>query len=109
MYGNVIQIMPVQPGWEAVYAADKSQKVKMTYFTKPLNCWAVVEFKTNESKAFSTLVVGMAAAEDSQVLDFVDLLGDFLGYNYPGCQINWHVKANTFRNENRHTLARGQI
>jgi hypothetical protein len=109
MYGNVLQIMPTQPGWEAVFAADKNQKAKMTYFTTPLNCWAVVEFKAADSKASSTLVVGMVSVEDSHVLDFVDVVGDFLGYNYPGCQINWHVKAATFRNETRHSLSRGQI
>lgn len=98
MYGNVLQIMPAQPAWEAVYVVPKNQRIKMSYSTKPLNCWAVVEFKSSDQQSFSTVVVGMVAVEDSQVLDFADIVGDFLGYNYPGCNINWHLKAMEHRN-----------
>lgn len=97
MYGNILQILPANPGWEAVYAINRHKKGQ-NYMTVPLNCWAVVEFKVNNnSREFNTIVVGMVIADvTSPVLDFVDKTGDFIGYNFPGCNVDWHVQAEKY-------------
>ncbi len=100
MYGNILQIMAAQPAWEAVYGVPKEAKVKDSYMMRPLNCWALVEFKGTGQPATETIVVGMVAIEGSQVLDFVDEADEvFLGYNYPGCTTNWHKRAMEVRNK----------
>lgn len=102
-YGNILQIIPPQPGWEAVYA-EIYYKGKGASFTKiPLNCWAVVEAKVEKNNSgYGTVVVGMlVTVTNSSVLDFADSMEGFLGYNYPGCDLNWHLEAEKHRKMRR--------
>ena len=100
MYGNILQIMPAQPSWEAVFEVPKLAREKNSFMKRPLNCWALVEFKNPNAQIPETIVVGMVVAEGSQVLAFVDDLDEvFIGYNYPGCDTNWHKRAMEARNK----------
>ncbi len=92
--------MPAQPAWEAVFEVPKAAREKNSFMKRPLNCWALVEFKNPNAPTAETIVVGMVAIEGSQVLDFVDEVDEvFLGYNFPGCDVNWHKRAMEIRNK----------
>ena len=107
-YGPILQILQAQSNWEAVFAAsDRGKKITGSFYTRPLVGWALVEVIPPNSSIGTpnsrqqTVVVGMVAIEDSHVLDLVDMVGDFLGYQYPGCQTDWHTEAVKFKNKIR--------
>ncbi len=74
---RIVQMMAVQPQWQAVYALGDEDFVKV-----PLVCWALVE----ERETGQTEVVGMVAEEGKIELASSDTL---LGYDYPGCKVDW--------------------
>jgi hypothetical protein len=53
---------------------------------EPLVCWALVE----DDATGQTSVVGMVVEEYG--IGFAQS-SDFLGYNYPGCRVNWEELA----------------
>lgn len=87
MLYTIVQIIPAQPGWEAVFALDEEdggiERV-------PLVCWALVE-----SSSTGRQVIGMTSKDGTHELMYVDW-GDFLGYSYPGCNIDWEEEAKRY-------------
>lgn len=102
-YGNILQITAAQPGWYAVYA-EVTNKKSVDYHKLPVVCWVVVEFTVGEGShpktgsRPATITIGQVIAEwSSPVLDFADALDGFLGYEYPGSDINWQKAAEKIR------------
>jgi hypothetical protein len=86
-YNRIIQVLPAQPGWEAVYAGPFVEGP--VYYTQPVICWAVVEHKESS-------VMAMVPRLESGELAFVTESNNFLGYNYPGCDENWGQQAQRY-------------
>lgn len=86
---RIIQIMPAQPKWEAVFVSDEEDGGMKRV---PLICWALVETLSSEQRQ----VIGMTPRDSAPELMYVDW-GDFLGYNYPGCDIDWEATAKAYR------------
>jgi len=107
MSSEILQIIPVQRGWEAVYAyeqfddernfdEDVGDYVEEGGYEKvQLACWALVK------RDGKTVVIGMI--QNTQVwqdatLAFVDEeRKNFLGYNYPDCDLDWTFRAAGYR------------
>jgi len=86
---RIVQIIPAQPGWEAVYALNEEDG---GIHRAPLVCWALVE-----SGAAGGLrhVTGMILKHGSDELFYAEW-GRFLGYNYPGASIDWEEEAKVY-------------
>jgi len=100
VYGDILQITPAQSGWEAVYAQRyKNKQSGASFHKKPLNCWAVVAVGIEGGQGFGTAVVGMVVSDNksSPALDFANGDVAFIGYDYPGCEVNWHFEAESWR------------
>lgn len=95
-YGNILQIMNGALGWEAVYAS-RTKSNKANFYKKAVNFWALVEIIIPGSNIGSA-VVGMVISDNtsSPALVLADRAGDFIGYNYPGCEVNWQFEADRF-------------
>jgi hypothetical protein len=92
-YGRILLNVVAQPGWEAVYNTSKVKK-NPTYEFKPIVSWATVEYFVSSDSPPVTIIVAMVVANSiSHVLDFADLAGKFIGYNYPGCNADWARQA----------------
>lgn len=105
-YGKILQVIAAPPSWEAVYmAADKKTTIK--FYMKTLNCFVLVELLNSNKQVTGAVIVGMLQDEANPgKLHFVDkLLGNpFLGYNFPGCFVDWHTEALHARNEKGNDL-----
>ncbi len=107
MMSEILQIIPAELGWEAVYANEQFDDEKNFdenvgdyveeggYMKEQLVCWALVK------RDGKTVVIGMI--QDTQkwqdaTLAFVDEeRKNFLGYNHPDCVLDWTLKAAGFR------------
>ncbi|MBN9391393.1 MAG: hypothetical protein J0I20_25405 [Chloroflexi bacterium] len=88
-YGEIFQIIPAGPGWEAIYCSPF--KDGPFYIAQPVVCWAVVE-------SHPTAVIGMVAHHhETGELIFASDSDNFLGYNYPNCTENWEQEALNFQ------------
>jgi hypothetical protein len=91
---GIIQILPAQNGWEAVFGDLTSQAVPL-YFVQPLVCWALVK------RQFRAVVGMVAHHRETGELAFVDEIPGFLGYNYPGCTENWSREVQLYHERER--------
>ncbi len=107
MSSEILQIIPAQLGWEAVYAyeqfdddknfdEDKGDYVEQGGYAKvQLVCWALVK------RDGKTVVIGMIQNTQEwqdATLAFVDEeRKNFLGYNHPDCDLDWTFKAAGYR------------
>ena len=99
--GRILQILPAEPGWEAVYCVYNSVQKKIATKRLPLACWAVVQGgEVDESRFF---VIGMVR-HGSALISLAEECADgetqagelpptFLGYNYPKCETFWDELA----------------
>ena len=99
--GPILQILPAEPRWEAVYATYDVDQKKMVTMRLPLACWAVIESKVANKHDF--LLIGMVR-HGSKLISLIDEfdtgetpvgepLPTFLGYSYPNCETNWDELA----------------
>ncbi len=99
--GPVLQILPAEPGWEAVYGAYDVDQKKMVTMRLPLACWAVIESEGATKHGF--LLIGMVR-HGSKLISLIDefdtgetpagaLHPTFLGYSYPNCETYWDELA----------------
>lgn len=99
--GPILQLLPAEPGWEAVYAAYDVDQEKMVTMRLPLACWAVIDSKGMNKHSF--LLIGMVR-HGSKLIPLVDefdhgeipaaeLRPTFLGYSYPNCETDWNELA----------------
>ena len=97
----ILQILPAEPGWEAVYAVYDVDQKQMVTMRLPLTCWAVIEGKVVNKPSF--LLIGMVR-HGSKLISLTDefdtgetpageLLPTFLGYSYPNCETHWDELA----------------
>ena len=107
MSGEILQIIPAQLGWEAVYAYEQFHDEKNLdedvgdyveeggYAKVQLVCWALVK------RDGKTVVIGMIQNTQKwqdATLAFVDEeRKNFLGYNHPDCDLDWTFKAAGYR------------
>jgi len=107
MSSEILQIIPAELGWEAVYANEQFDDEKNFdenvgdyveeggYMKEQLVCWALVK------RDGKTVVIGMIQNTQKwqdATLAFVDEeRKNFLGYNYPGCDLDWTFKAAGYR------------
>ena len=83
---QILQIMPAQPGWEAVWGSiEEPEKGEPGYFTEPVVCWALVE----------------APDLESSELKMMFETGNFLGYANPSYTPNWMKLASNKRTERK--------
>ena len=88
-YGEILQIIPAAPGWEAIYGSPFESGP--FYVAQPVVCWAVVE-------SHPTAVLGMVAHHhETGELIFAGDSENFLGYNFPNCAENWEREALKFQ------------
>ena len=91
----LLQILPVQPGWQAVYASPEKGKA-CDYV--PLIGWALIECA---AESFVTALVVPKTTEYSfshARPQFVQSeKSGFLGYDYPGCHVDWEGLADLHR------------
>ncbi len=103
---HVLQLLSCQPGWFAVYALDPDLDTDGGRFEElPIVGWAVTNkealYAGSETPHAVTSVVSLfvwgAVGKGSQpdayphVVTHTDDL--FLGYNYPGCTLDWKDRA----------------
>ncbi len=107
MSSEILQIIPAQLGWEAVYAYEQFHDARNFdedvgdyveeggYAKVQLVCWALVK---RDNK---TVVVGMIQNtqewQDATLAFVNEERKNFLGYNYPGCDLDWTFKAAGYR------------
>ena len=107
MRSEILQIIPAELGWEAVYAykqfddernfdEDVGDYVEEGgYANVQLVCWVLVK------RGGKTVVIGMIQNTQEwqdATLAFVDEeRKNFLGYNHPECDLDWTFKAAGFR------------
>src|SRR5689334_20439590 len=88
-YGEIYQIIPAAPGWEAIYSGPFEKGP--FYIAQPLVCWAVVE-------RHPAAVIGMVAHHhETGELVFASASENFLGYSYPNCTENWEQESLKFQ------------
>jgi hypothetical protein len=93
---RIIQIIPAQPGWQAVYA-----KIDKGYRTENIVCWALTAYPSgNTSVVAMTMMeadaMSMPVAETSLVSS---AKSGFIGYHYPGCSTDWEHLAKVHRED----------
>ena len=94
---QILQIMPAQPGWEAVWSSiAEPEKGEPGYFTEPVVCWALVE--ASDGRRF---VTAMAPDLESSELKMMLDTGNFLGYANPSSSSNWMKLASNRRTERK--------
>ena len=94
---QILQIMPAQPGWEAVWGSiEEPEKGEPGYFTEPVVCWALVE--ASDGRRF---VTAMAPDLESSELKMMLEAGNFLGYANPAYAPNWMKLASNRRTERK--------
>ncbi len=107
MSSEILQIIPAQLGWEAVYAyeqfddeknfdEDVGDYVEVGGYAKvQLVCWALVK------RDGKTVVVGMIQNtqewQDATLACVDEERNNLIGYNYPGCDLDWTFKATAYR------------
>lgn len=98
---HILQIMPAQAGWEAVWAtAEEPEKGDPGYYSEPVVCWALVEASNGRR-----YVTAMAPDLESSELKMMIETKNFLGYANPGYTPNWTKMASTRRTENKASKA----
>jgi hypothetical protein len=91
-YGNILQVFPATPGWEAVYAYEGEE-----YGTEPILCWAVLE-RPSGRPGDNVQLVGMVAGGEGLEVAWAT---HFLGYAYPECKIDWAQLAGQYNAQRR--------
>lgn len=91
---KILQIMPVPPGWEAVWGnANAPDEGEPGFTTELVACWALVEV---EDRRF---VTALLPDLESSELKFLIESEYFLGYRYPSELTNWGQRAALRRND----------
>lgn len=94
---RIIQIIPAQPGWEAVWGdVEEPEKGEPGYYTEPVVCWALVEGSDGHR-----FVTAMMPDLESSELKTTPEKSDFLGYGNPGYTPNWMKLASKRRTEKK--------
>ncbi len=94
---HIVQIIPAQPGWEAVYGEiEEPAKGDPGYYSEAVVCWALVE----ESDGHRFVTTMMPDLESSE-LKMTPEKGDFLGYGNPSYTPNWMKLASKKRTEKK--------
>ena len=94
---QILQIMPAQLGWEAVWGnIEEPEKGEPGYFSEPIVCWALVE--ASDGRRF---VTAMAPDLESSELKMMLETDNFLGYANPGYSPNWMKLASNRRSERK--------
>ena len=93
---KIIQIMPADSKWEAVYIHSKDSDQRFNskaWHTYPLECWALVEIE--RERITETLVMGMVIRDQS--LGFLQLIDlddeEFLAYTRVDEGYDWQEEA----------------
>ena len=108
--GPILQILPAEPGWEAVYYVFDSVQKKIVTKRLPLACWAVV--LSGEVDEYRFFVIGMVR-RGPELISLTEEFADgetpvgevpltFLGYNYPNCETFWDKLAEVTYREGKH-------
>jgi len=85
---KIIQIMPVPPGWEAVWGDPyEPEHGEAGYRTELIACWALIEVGERR------LVTAMLPDLESGELRILIENEYFLGYHYPSETTNWQQRA----------------
>ena len=92
---KVLQIIPAQPDWWAVFAAPwEIEEGADAFYRAPLIGWALVE-EGNETDVVAMVV--LAPDNDSEPDATIWLVGEkgegFLGFQYPGAATDWNAFA----------------
>jgi len=103
---HILQLLPSQPGWFAVYALDPDLDIDGGSFEElPIVGWAVTNREAlhagSETPHAVTSVVSLfvwgAVGKGSQPDAYPHVVSHdddlFLGYNYPGCALDWKDRA----------------
>ncbi len=94
---KILQIMPVPPGWEAVWGdVDVPEEGAPGFTTELIACWALVE--VGERRFVTALLPDLESGE----LKFLIESESFLGYRYPTGPTNWGQRATQRRSEHQH-------
>jgi hypothetical protein len=96
---KILQIIPAQPDWQAVFAADgEIEEGDYPFFMVPLIGWALVE-EDNETEIVAVIV--FAADSNTPPDPKTWLLGEkmdgFVGFAYPGETTDWITCAESHR------------
>ncbi|SRR5260221_12675490 len=105
---RIVQIVPAQPGWEAVWAWDppdegEAEAEKDKYYTEPVVCWALIELGGKQ------LVTALSRGGEDADLTLVFDAVNFLGYAYPGLPSSdpeWELRADESRSVMAEMFAR---
>ena len=91
---KILQIMPVPPGWEAVWGdVNAPEEGEPGFTTELIACWALVE--VGERRFVTALLPDLESGE----LKFLIESEYFLGYRYPSEPTNWGQRAVLRRSE----------
>lgn len=94
---RIIQIIPAQPGWEAVWGdVEEPEKGEPGYYTEAVVCWALVEGSDGHR-----FVTAMMPDLESSELKMTPEKSDFLGYGNPNYTPNWMRLASNRRTEKK--------
>jgi hypothetical protein len=89
---KIIQIMPVPPGWEAVWGHVKDpEEDEPGFSTELVACWALVE--VGERRFVTALLPDLESGELKLLVE----TEYFLGYRYPTEPTNWERRATARR------------
>jgi hypothetical protein len=89
---KILQIMPVPPGWEAVWGLVQEPEEGLPGFsTELIACWALVE--VGERRFVTALLPDLESGELKLLVE----TEYFLGYRYPTEPTNWERRATVRR------------
>jgi hypothetical protein len=93
---KILQIMPVPPGWEAVWGdVNAPEEGEPGFTTELIACWALVE--VGERRFVTALLPDLESGELKLLIE----AEYFLGYRYPTEPTNWAQRATKRRSEHK--------
>ena len=88
--GRLLQLVPAEPGWYAVYGLSNRQVEQERIEKQHLAFWAVVQRFEYEGIFFVGVI---REAVELMMLPETWHGLPFLGYGYPDCEVDWEYEA----------------
>jgi hypothetical protein len=91
---RIRSLLPAQPGWFVIRAMSGGESKLGHYHSDPIVCWALLH--ASETIVALTIYPYQRGSEPIAQLEVLEDMPDFVGYNYPGCSVNWREATQEF-------------
>jgi hypothetical protein len=94
---SIVQLLPTPTGWFVIRARAGEEGARGHYARNPIVAWAQL---SNQRIVPVTIFEYTPYSEPVLHLDLLTDAPDFLGYDYPGCSVNWREATRHFHRVN---------